>query len=459
MSMASDSHAQQRALTFFQYGNDAAMKANFDYAIQMYHEACKLDPSNLKFRQALRGIERRRFDNDLAKVGRLVGAKTQPIKRKARSAKSKGHNAEALEICEEAFVHNPWDVGAARTAAEAAVQMGLTQLAAWYIESVQAQAQNDADFLRHAAEVFKANSEFTKAIQCWEKVKKINPNDEDARHEINALSASATIQRSGLGEAIHKHEAEAAASEPEMPEPRELKGEKLTPEARLQREIQEHPDRVGPYLDMAEILRKRSRLDEAQKLLAAGLKVVPKDPNLLEAYAEVQMARLQKAIASWTQRCRERPGDAAAKAKLDQLTEKLNEYEIQEYQRRVDLHPEDFNLHYQLGLRLARVGRHKEAIGAFQQARSSPALKVQALHQAGLSFEADGLLKLAERNYQEALKAVDPSDQSVLNELHYRLGRVAEAQGNTSVAEEHYNEVAANDYSYLDVAQRLRGLS
>ena len=76
----------------------------------------------------------------------------------------------------------------------------------------------------------------------------------------------------------------------------------------------------------------------------------------------------------------------------------------------------------------------------------------------GLSFEAIGNLKLAERNYQDALKAADPSDVNLLNALHYRLGRVAEAQGNNQAAEEHYNEVAANDYAYLDVADRLKNL-
>ena len=43
--------------------------------------------------------------------------------------------------------------------------------------------------------------------------------------------------------------------------------------------------------------------------------------------------------------------------------------------------------------------------------------------------------------------------------LHYRLGRVAEALGNNEAAEEHYNEVAAKDYTFLDVAQRLRRLT
>ena len=70
---------------------------------------------------------------------------------------------------------------------------------------------------------------------------------------------------------------------------------------------------------------------------------------------------------------------------------------------------------------------------------------------------ADG--KLAERTYQEALKAIDPADTVNFNALHYRLGRVAEELGNMEEAEEHYNEVASNDYTYLDVAQRLRNLN
>jgi hypothetical protein len=81
------------------------------------------------------------------------------------------------------------------------------------------------------------------------------------------------------------------------------------------------------------------------------------------------------------------------------------------------------------------------------------------LHQQGLSFEAEGALKLAERSYQDALKGADPEDLTTLNALHYRLGRVYEAMGNSTAAEEHYNEVAANDYGYLDVAERLRSLN
>lgn len=459
MSSASD-HAgskNSKAHTLFQYGNDAALKANFDYAIQMYQEACKLEPNNLIYRQALRGVERKKFNNEPSKVGRLVGARTQPIRFRARSAKSKGHYTQALEICEEAFAHNPWDAGAARDAAEAAEQLGFKELAQWFMESCSMVA-NDADFFRHMAHVHEINAAWPKAIAAWERVKKIDPNDEDAHRQINALSASATIMRSGLDAAINRRSTESSGPAP-ADDLAELKQPQLSPEERWKKEIHDDPTMIGPYLQYSEHLKLRGQLDDAEKLLARGLKAVPDDPALMNAYAEVQISRLHRAIASWERKCKERPDDDASRAKLDQIRAILTDYELKEYQRRVNLQPGDFNLQYEFGLRLARAGRHSEAISAFQQARSSPTLKVQALYQAGLSFEADNALKLALRSYQEALKSCDPEEIATKNALNYQLGRVHEALGNNEAAEEHYNEVAANDYGYLDVAQRLRNLN
>jgi tetratricopeptide (TPR) repeat protein len=448
----------QKALEFFKRGNDAANKENYDYAIQMYRDACKLEPDNLKFRQSLRVTEWRKY-GDPSKVGRLVGARTQPIRMRARSARSKGHPAQALEICEEAFALNPWDTGAARDAAEAAEQLGYKALAQWLLESVSMHAK-DAEFHRYAAHIHELNASWQKAIASWERVKKINPNDQDALHQINAISASATIHRSGLSEALKKRPEGGSGPESSLAaELEELKQPQRTPEDRLRKEIEENPEHVGPYLHLADHLRHRGQLDEAEKLLARAVKVVPDDPSLQMAYAEVQIARLQRAIATWSQRCREKPDDPVAKAKLEQIETMYADYELKEYRRRIKLHPEDARLHYELGVRLAKAGEHKDAIAAFQVARSSPTYKVQALIQAGVSFEAEGALKLAERSFQDALKAADETDLTVMNAIHYRLGRVSEAMGNTQMAEEHYNEVAANDYGYLDVAQRLRGLA
>ena len=100
----------------------------------------------------------------------------------------------------------------------------------------------------------------------------------------------------------------------------------------------------------------------------------------------------------------------------------------------------------QLGKILARIGDHDGAIASFQQARTSslPSVKLEALYHSGLSFEANNAYKLADRNYREALKLLEPEDKAMFLALHYRLGRTAESLGNNEAAEEHYNEVAAD---------------
>ena len=65
--------------------------------------------------------------------------------RRARAAKAKGQWAHAIEVCEEAFVHNPWDVAAARDAAESAEQLGYKELAQWLVESVQVKFTAEPD--------------------------------------------------------------------------------------------------------------------------------------------------------------------------------------------------------------------------------------------------------------------------------------------------------------------------
>jgi tetratricopeptide (TPR) repeat protein len=239
----------------------------------------------------------------------------------------------------------------------------------------------------------------------------------------------------------------------------ELKRSIQTPEQRLEKELEEDPTRVGLYLQLADIHKSYNRLDDAEKVLARGRKAVPDDGVLKSAHGDIQLMRLRRAIDSFMKRVKEHPEDQEAKEKLAQLREKLSSYELAEIRRRVEQQPEDSALHLQFGKLLAIAGKHDEAIGAFQKARANADLKPAALHQAGLSFEAKGLAKLAEKNFIEALALADAGDMVLRNALRYRLGRVCEAQNKLKEAEDYYNEVAAEDYTYLDVAQRLQDLN
>jgi tetratricopeptide (TPR) repeat protein len=463
MSSESESPDLQKAKTFFQYGNDAAMKGNLDYAIAMYRQASKHVPDNLMYRQALRGAQRRKFSNDPKKVGMLAGVKNQTTLMKAKSARSKGKHHDALEHCEDAFANNPWDVGAAQVAVEAAEELGFGDVSQWLLDSVQEVAAKgkDADFFRFAAGVYEANETWHKAIACWEQVKRFNPNDQDVSRKINALSAASTIKRAGLDDAMEARAKPAEEAESMQAKLDKLKQEQLTPEQRLIKEIIADATATHAYVELADIYRHHGDLEKAEKVLAKGLKANPEDQGLMQIYEDTQIGRLKRAIEAQKHRVQERPEDTAAAVKLDELTRMLDKYEIQAFRRRVKLHAEDAKAHYELGLILARTGANDEAIPEFQLAArlgTAPAIKIQALLQMGLSFEANSAPKLAERNYKEALKLLDPEDKDNFLALHYRLGRAAETLGNREAAEEHYTEVAAVEYTYLDVAERLRRL-
>ena len=459
MATGGENPREEKARTFFQYGNDAALKSNFDYAIDMYKQACKLAPDNLAYRQALRGITRRKFANDPTKIGRLVGARLGPIRMSARSSQKKGKHGEALATCEDGFTHNPWDIETARIASDAAEGLGLNILAEWLLESVHAQGENDADFLRHEARVHALCESWGKSIACWERIKKVLPNDQEAGRMANAMAAKATIKKSGLGEALDDRSRRDPEAERRELELEEMKRNAFTPEQRAFKEIEANPQAIGPYLSLADMYKHEGRLDEAEQILARGLKAVPDDNYLRGVHAEVQVQRMKRAIDALNRRLQKNSADAEARVKLDQLTAHLAAYEVKELRRRIGLRPDDMNLRLLLGQTLAKAGKHVEAITEYQQARKSTAHAVQANLLAGQSFESNDQVKLAERHYQDALRAADPTDHATVNNLHYRLGRIAEAQGNKGEAEEHYNEIAANDYSYLDVAQRLRDLN
>ena len=458
MSSPSDQN-DDKAKAFFGYGNDAAQKGNDVYAAQMYKEACKIKPDNLAYRQSLRGVQRRKFNNDPSKVGRMVGLKLQPLRVKISMAKRSQKWPEALDLCEEVFVHNPWDLVASVDAAEAAENLGLKKIAQYLIEAVIPQGEKDERFLRSAAHFEEFAEDYQKAIWCWDKLRALLPADEEARKKVNDLTAKATIKKSGLQESIDKHATGSSGPEKDLPpDAEELRRAMVTPEQRYLKEIEETPERIGPYLALAEQYKHEGRLDEAEKVLAKGVKANPDDNYLQGSYAEVQIGRIRHAIEIYTRKVAKDPLDPELKDKLEQLRAALYKYELKEIRRKVGVAPDDLKLRLLLGRKLAEGGKHDEAIAEFQQVRNSPELKVQALLHAGLSFKANGVIKLAERNFEDAIRAVDMKDIATQNELHYNLGLLSELQGNLAIAEEHYNEVAANDYSYKDVAQRLRKL-
>lgn len=471
----------QRATQFFLRGTEAVKKGNHPYALEMFRDACKLAPDNIQYRQSLRGTQRLVFGNNPSKVGMIAAARATPARSRAKSLRQKGRFAEALEAIEDAFAHHPWDLASAIELAEIYEAMNLPLQARWAMQSVFEQGKEDVHFLKHLAHVLRINKQYEAAAQCLEKVRQLKPSEdvaqlikdiyaEQAMNQTEETSASSgTVARISLTRLAHSQSSPDPEEGPDElssnPSDAQSDAEAAratatrSPEQRLLDEIKANPDAPGPYLRAADHFRNLGRLEEAEKILARALKRLPDDELIARDLAEVQLERITKLIGEWEKRLQAQPDDPTAQANLKKLHALRDEREIAERKRLHDRNPNDAEAAWKLGEILARVGRHDEAIRCFQIARHDPAWKVKALEYAGRSFEAKNMAKLAERNYQDALKELDPADEETFKALHYRLGRLAEEHGNPVAAEEHYNEVANLDYNYLDVAQRIQALN
>ena len=92
-----------------------------------------------------------------------------------------------------------------------------------------------------------------------------------------------------------------------------LKHEQLTPEQRLIKEIIADPKAVHAFLELADIYRRHSDFDKAEKVLSKGLKANPNDAAIQSVYEDVQISRLKRAIDSQSQRVLQHPEDTGAR--------------------------------------------------------------------------------------------------------------------------------------------------
>ena len=121
--------------------------------------------------------------------------------------------------------------------------------------------------------------------------------------------------------------------------------------------------------------------------------------------------------------------------------------------------PGNLMLLYELGLRAKRAGKFKEAIQAFQAARDDVRHRAQVQLHLGESFQHIRQFKLALASYEAAIEACDTMQLDVQKLALYRAGVLAAEFKDLDRAEKYLTRLAAIDFGYRDVADRLDKLA
>ena len=357
--------AEKKATIFYQTGDKALGRSDFDYALECFGNCCKLVPSKLIYRQALRITQRKKHGNNGKGVS-MASMRMQPARMKMSVAKQRGKWKDVVDAAENALALNPWDTQTLLDQSIALHELGHLDVAIWVLET--AQDNKTAEIYRNLAKFYEESEQFAKAIRTWETVTKLDPADENAMVKIRQLSAADTIQKGKFDQ----DEDQAGSGQGQSAAAPE------TYEARLDREIkelvakiEEDPKNLGIYRELGESYRRKGDIEKAADAFRKGFEMSGgNDADLNLRLKEVEVEPYRRKLSDLEQKKmsidpRKDPENAQKVRDLIRAcTAKILKLESKVYRLRIQLNSDDYPSFYELGYRCLRLGDLDEAIKA-----------------------------------------------------------------------------------------------
>jgi Flp pilus assembly protein TadD len=463
---------RQRLQAVFEHAQRCAEKADYEYAHDLYSQCLTEDPANLIYLQHFLSNLGQKYGNN-KKGARFAGLKSKTSRMALSKAAGKGQWREAFAAACDALKANPWDTATLLDVADAYEQIGSDECQLYVMRWALDAAPKDVTINRRAAETLSRLGQFDQAISCWRRVEQAKPGDEQAAKAISQLSVEKTIQKGGYNQellqgAVSNLVGLETSMRERVPQPRSdspaaASANKQSSVAARERALLDaiaaQPADVSNYVALAELFTAQNRLREAEEILTRGLAASGGgDLAVRELLEEAHLRRARNQVVIAQRRAEQEKTEEAANL-ARRMVAQANQAELEVYAARAARNPGNLLLQYELGLRCKRAGKFKEAIQAFQSARDDSRHKAQVQLHLGESFQHIRQFKLALASYEAALDAADSMQLDTKKLALYRAGVLAAELGDRDRAEKHLTQLAAIDFGYLDVADRLDKLA
>jgi Tfp pilus assembly protein PilF len=355
--------------------------------------------------------------------------------------------------------------------AQAADALGLLDLAVWTLEQARQKDSKHIKVNRHLARLYEQRGNFAQAIALWELIRKALPNDDEAFSKSKDLSAKDTIARGRYEQSVHERvarnneEEEAApapapASSPRlrevMAEPPAAPTDRVSHEAAALRDrIQADPTNYRLHLQLAGLYRRAEKLGEARIALQEGLQMTGNHFELAIDLADLEIEPFRRNLALTTEKMRrEGTTDELDRIRLKLLKE-INARELDVYRQKAERYPTELGHRFELGVRLLRANQTDEAIRELQAARADPHYQWRSLYFLGFCFKARNNWRLAQRNFEEALRCLPANEEETRKEILFQLAHGSADAGDLAHAVELGYELANLDFAYKDIGKLL----
>jgi len=440
---------RSRLMRCFQTGTQALQsnQSNPDYAVDMFAACVVGDPGNAVFLQAFLGALKKKF------AGRKAGSLTSffsagsraMLKKLASSAQWRDVIKQGVEIVK----NNPSDHTSLLAMAEACGNLMFPDAQAFYLRAALDASPADPEVNKQCARFAANQGHFDQAIECWRRISRTKGLAEESEREIARLSVEKTIV-AGQG-MVGRGAPKAAAAKPDE---QAQTGGRI---AELRQAIQRNPADIESYLELADLLERDAKVDEAERVLHTALDASGNELKVREHLEDRQIrwAKHKVLIAEKRLAADDTPDNRTA---VERLRAAQLKQEIEVFASRCERYPENLTWKFELAMRLKVAGNHAEAIRNFQETMKDTRRRGAVALELGECFQKIKQYQLAMQNYQTAVEALGDREMELRKRALYRAGVLATGLEDVDAAKKYLSTLAGLDFGYRDVAQRLERL-
>ena len=444
----------------FQRAREAAERANYDYAVELFRTVLLKDPENVEARTGLRTCERRRLEM-AGVVTRSMVNRIKGLLPLAKVIVPIGNPRKKLERYEDFLALNPNSVFALRGAGKAAAAADLKQAAIALLRDAVRTAPASKSSLRALTTVLRAAGEHKEALKYMNRLLQLTPQDRDLHKQFTDLSAVEHMAAHKIAETeslrdLVRDKDEAVATERDRR--RSLTGDAKRAIGEVTEGLKDDPGNVNKIVRLAGLYEEQADYEKARQTLKDGLERLPENYEIRERIGSLQLRLMDKDLSRIEQELQEKPDQAELQQEQADLRDKRGKFALEHYRWRVEQHPTDRELRFQLGVLLFEEGDYDNAIAAFQQSARDAHLQADSASMLGQCFLHKKQYDLAVGQLEQAVAQHEQMDDKG-KELQYNLALALELQDRKEEALKIYKKIYSVDIRFKDVAQKVESPS
>ncbi|WP_425617994.1 tetratricopeptide repeat protein [Anatilimnocola sp. NA78] len=459
-----DDSGSRAIRTRFEQAGRLASAGQWSEAAALYAECVSGEPANADFACAwLVALERAPAPQPLDERASSFAA----LSRLAQDENWDQVLLRAIPLLQEF----PRRVELLKTIATAAASLGHFEAADCYLEVAVRLAPDQADVLRQRAKLLAQLRRYDEALSTWMNVERVSPEDAGAAGAIASLAIERSRRRNGL----KRRSEDYRATEPKprvRPEPAKpadrVFGSLAMPTTtsapvprtlvqELEMAVREFPSHPQNYLQLAPLYLERGRDQDAERMLNRGRAATDNHPQVVALWEEVAMKVSEERVALARQDAQEHPTEVTQNALAQALRER-DKLEIAVFQSRSQRQPENLALQYELGVRLKRASKLREAIKHLTAALGDPIERAPAAFELGECLLQQSEVAQAMHYFRQAAETALAEQATMRKQALYQLGVLAMRMKLLKAAVRYLKELLRIDPRFRDAAQLLQSI-